>query len=52
MVNYRVQCVNLETGFTTIQIFAFIDDAITHVNAYMHEASQKYRITITTKDIQ
>lgn len=48
-MNYRLQYVNLETGYITIQIYPTIAKTLEAVMQLMQEASHKYRITITTK---
>jgi len=49
MINYRVQYVHLETGYTITQVFPTIERAIEAVSDLMIEATYKFRITITPK---
>lgn len=49
MKNYKVQFVNLETGYTTIQAYPSIKEALDALSELMFTASHKYRITITKK---
>lgn len=49
-MKYRIHFVNLENGYTTICIYLTIEEAINAVKDIMFTASEKYRITITTKE--
>lgn len=51
-MNYRLQYVELDTGYTTIQIYPTINKCLDAVNELMFTSSNRYRITITTKSNQ